>query len=29
MKNEENYNNWINFINDTRYKKYFVSNDEE
>ena len=29
FKNEEIYNEWIKFINDEKYKKYFLSNEEE
>ena len=28
MKNEEIYNKWTKFINDDKYKKYFISNEE-
>jgi superfamily II DNA or RNA helicase len=29
MKNQEIYLMWENFVNDCRYKKYFISNEEE
>ena len=29
MKNDEIYNLWTDFINDDKYKKYFISNEEE
>ena len=29
MKNEEIYNKWTEFINDDKYKKYFISNEEK
>ena len=29
MKNEEIYNKWIEFINDEKYKEYFMSNEDE
>jgi hypothetical protein len=29
MKNKEIYNEWTEFINDPKYKKYFLSNEEE
>ena len=29
MKNEEIYNKWIEFINDEKYKEYFMSNENE
>jgi hypothetical protein len=28
MSNEEIYNEWTEFINDDRYKEYFMPNDE-
>jgi len=28
MKNEEIYNTWTDFINDNKYKEYFMSNEE-
>ncbi len=28
MKNEEIRNEWVEFINDVRYKKEFISNEE-
>ena len=28
MKNEEIYNKWTEFINDKKYKEYFISNDD-
>ena len=29
MKNDEIYNQWTNFINDSKYSKYFLSNEEQ
>jgi len=29
MKNEEIYNQWTDFINDEKYKNYFLSNEEQ
>jgi hypothetical protein len=29
VKNEEIYNKWTEFINDDKYKKYFISNEEK
>ena len=29
MKTEEIYNKWTEFINDDKYKKYFISNEEK
>jgi superfamily II DNA or RNA helicase len=29
MKNEEIYNKWYEFITDSKYKKYFISNEDE
>jgi superfamily II DNA or RNA helicase len=29
MKNQEIYDQWTNFINDDKFKQYFISNDEE
>jgi len=29
MSNLEIFNFWTNFINDDKYKKYFISNEEE
>jgi superfamily II DNA or RNA helicase len=28
MKNEEIYNKWTDFVNDDKYKEYFISNEE-
>ena len=28
MKNEEIYNKWTDFVNDDKYKQYFISNEE-
>ena len=28
MKNEIIYNQWTEFINDNKYKKYFISNED-
>jgi len=28
MKNEEIYNEWTDFINDTKYKEFFISNED-
>ena len=29
MINEEIFNKWTEFINDDKYKKYFISNEEK
>ena len=29
MKNDEIYNQWTDFINDSKYSKYFLSNEEQ